>query len=145
MRIGRGNGSPRRKPAPVPLRPPEIWHDLTRTRTQAATLGSRRLTTWAMARRLGWEDNIKIVRFEVHTTVILKIHIFWDVTPCSPLEVHSRFGETKTDFCHESPWVSKRRKIVLESVNSNLLLCCFPLRLWRVKEPFIPAVDCFLQ
>jgi hypothetical protein len=29
VRIGRGNRSTRRKPAPVPLRPPEIPHDLT--------------------------------------------------------------------------------------------------------------------
>jgi hypothetical protein len=38
MRIGRG------KPAPVPLRPPQIPHDLTWARTRAATVGSRRLT-----------------------------------------------------------------------------------------------------
>jgi hypothetical protein len=29
MRIGRGNRSTRRKPAPVPLCPPQIPHDLT--------------------------------------------------------------------------------------------------------------------
>jgi hypothetical protein len=29
MNIGRGNRSTRRKPAPVPLRPPQIPHDLT--------------------------------------------------------------------------------------------------------------------
>jgi hypothetical protein len=47
MRIGRGNRSTRRKPAPVPLCPP---HDLTWDRTRAAAVGSQRLTTWAMAR-----------------------------------------------------------------------------------------------
>jgi hypothetical protein len=46
MRIGRGNRSTRRKPAPVPLCP----HDLTWDRTQVAAVGSRRLTAWAMAR-----------------------------------------------------------------------------------------------
>jgi hypothetical protein len=30
MRIGRGNRSTRRKPSPVPFRPPQIPHDLTR-------------------------------------------------------------------------------------------------------------------
>jgi hypothetical protein len=40
MRIGRGN----RKPAPVPLCPPQIPHDLTWDRTQAATVGSQQLT-----------------------------------------------------------------------------------------------------
>jgi hypothetical protein len=41
--IGRRNRSTRRKPAPVPLRPPKTPHD-ARTRTQAAAVGSRRLT-----------------------------------------------------------------------------------------------------
>jgi hypothetical protein len=50
MRIGRGNGSTRRKPAPVPLCPPQIPHDLTWDRTRAAEVESRRLIAWAMAR-----------------------------------------------------------------------------------------------
>jgi hypothetical protein len=50
MRIGRGNRSTRRKPAPAPLRPPQIQHDLTWARTLAAAAGSRRLTAWATAR-----------------------------------------------------------------------------------------------
>jgi hypothetical protein len=50
MRIGRGNGSTRRKPAPVPLCPPQIPHDLTRDRTRAATVGSWRPTAWTMTR-----------------------------------------------------------------------------------------------
>jgi hypothetical protein len=44
MRIGRGNRITRRKPAPVPLCPPQIPNDLTRARTRAATLGRQRLT-----------------------------------------------------------------------------------------------------
>jgi hypothetical protein len=36
MRIGRGNRRTRRKPAPVPLCPPQIPHDLTWDRTRAA-------------------------------------------------------------------------------------------------------------
>jgi hypothetical protein len=36
MRIGRGNRSTRRKPAPMPLYPPQIQHDLTWPRTRAA-------------------------------------------------------------------------------------------------------------
>jgi hypothetical protein len=50
MRIGRGNQSTWRKPAPVPLCSPQIPHDLTWDRTRAATVGSLRLTAWAMAR-----------------------------------------------------------------------------------------------
>jgi hypothetical protein len=44
IKIGRGNRSTRRKPAPVPLCPPQIPHDLTRVRTRAAAVGSQRLT-----------------------------------------------------------------------------------------------------
>jgi hypothetical protein len=44
MRIGRGNRSTMRKPAPAPLCPPQIPHDQTRARTRAAEVGSQRLT-----------------------------------------------------------------------------------------------------
>jgi hypothetical protein len=36
MRIGKGNQSDRREPAPAPLCPPQIPHDLTLARTRAA-------------------------------------------------------------------------------------------------------------
>jgi hypothetical protein len=41
--IGRGNRSTRRKPAPVPLCPPQTPH-AARTQTRAAEVGSQRLT-----------------------------------------------------------------------------------------------------
>jgi hypothetical protein len=44
IRIGRGNRSTLRNPAPVPLDPPQIPHDLTLARTRAAAVGSRRLS-----------------------------------------------------------------------------------------------------
>jgi hypothetical protein len=50
MKIGRGNPSTRRKPAPAPLRPPQIPLDQTRARTRAAAVGSQRLTAGAMTR-----------------------------------------------------------------------------------------------
>jgi hypothetical protein len=43
MKIGRGNRSIRREPAPAPLCPPQIPLDQTRARTRAA-VGSQRLT-----------------------------------------------------------------------------------------------------
>jgi hypothetical protein len=49
MRIGWGDRSTRRKPAPVPLRPPQIPHDLTRARSRAAAVMSQKLAAWAMA------------------------------------------------------------------------------------------------
>jgi hypothetical protein len=50
MKIGRGNRSTGRKPAPAPLCPPQIPLDQTRYRTRAAAVGSQRLNPWAMAR-----------------------------------------------------------------------------------------------
>jgi hypothetical protein len=44
MKIGRGNRSTLRKPAPAPLCPPQIPLDQTRARTRAAAVGSQRLT-----------------------------------------------------------------------------------------------------
>jgi hypothetical protein len=44
LKIGRGNGSTRRKPAQTPLCPPQIPHDQTRARTLAAAVGRQRLT-----------------------------------------------------------------------------------------------------
>jgi hypothetical protein len=49
MKIGRGNQSTWRKPAPAPLCPPQIPHDQTLARTRAVAVGSQRLTVWAMA------------------------------------------------------------------------------------------------
>jgi hypothetical protein len=43
MNLGRET-SVLRKPAPVPLCPPEIPHDQTRARTRAAAVGSQRLS-----------------------------------------------------------------------------------------------------
>jgi hypothetical protein len=42
------------KPVPVPLCPPQTPHALTRDRTRASAVKSRRLTAWAMARPWRW-------------------------------------------------------------------------------------------
>jgi hypothetical protein len=42
--LGKRNRSTQGKPAPVPLCPPQLPHDLTRARLRAAAVGSRRLT-----------------------------------------------------------------------------------------------------
>jgi hypothetical protein len=44
MKIGRGNRSTRRKPAPAPFCPPQIPLDQTRAQTRSAAVGSQRLT-----------------------------------------------------------------------------------------------------
>jgi hypothetical protein len=48
--IGRWNRNTRRKPAPVPLYPPQILHDLTWAWTLAASVWKRRQIAWAKAR-----------------------------------------------------------------------------------------------
>jgi hypothetical protein len=47
--IGRGNQSTRRKPAPMPLCPPQTPY-AARMRTRATAVGSQWLTAWATAR-----------------------------------------------------------------------------------------------
>jgi hypothetical protein len=44
IKIGRGNRSTRRKPAPAPFCPPQIPLDKTRARTRAAAVGSPKIT-----------------------------------------------------------------------------------------------------
>jgi hypothetical protein len=44
MKIGKGNRSARREPAPAPHCPPQIPLDQTLVRTRAAAVGSQRLT-----------------------------------------------------------------------------------------------------
>jgi hypothetical protein len=63
IRIGRGNRSTWRKPAPVPHCPPQIPYDMNWDRTRAATVGSRRPTAFAL-------PNIVLL------TVILSIRVF---------------------------------------------------------------------
>jgi hypothetical protein len=59
MRIGRGNRSTQRKPAPVPLCPSQNPHDLTWAQTQATAVESQRLTAWAMA----WPFSLALLWF----------------------------------------------------------------------------------
>jgi hypothetical protein len=90
MKIGMGNPSTRRKPAPAPLCPPQTPFDQTRARTRAAAVGSQRLTAWAMARPL-WElvkwqpwDWISVVRVQTREIFLTTIFTFAvDVTQLS--------------------------------------------------------------
>jgi hypothetical protein len=70
IKISRGNRSTRRKPAPLPLCPPQTPHT-ARTRTRAAAVGSQWLTARATARPnvskkkyrvYGWEFNLMLWR-----------------------------------------------------------------------------------
>jgi hypothetical protein len=61
MKIGRGNRSAQRKPAPATLCPPQIPLDHTRDRTRAAAVGSQRLTAEAMVRVLAVYNLLRLL------------------------------------------------------------------------------------
>jgi hypothetical protein len=71
MKIGRGNWSTRRKPAPAPLCPPQIPHDQTWARIRAAAVGSQRLTAWAI---YGWSFK-KVLYIHINIYVIQSEHV----------------------------------------------------------------------
>jgi hypothetical protein len=43
-------------------------------------------------------DKVKLLGFEVLTSVVMRSSIFWDITPCGPLKVNRRFGGTPRFF-----------------------------------------------
>jgi hypothetical protein len=65
MIIGRRNRNTRRKPAPMPLCPPQIPQDLTWDQIRLAAMDSWRLPAWAMAR------SVKMVSIFLMIRVIL--------------------------------------------------------------------------
>jgi hypothetical protein len=69
MRIGRRNRSTRRKPAPVPLFPPQIPQYLTWARTQTAAVRIRRLTASDMTRPNSRGYSVLIIFSAVSTTM----------------------------------------------------------------------------
>jgi hypothetical protein len=77
MKVGRGNRSTWRLPVPVSFFLPQTPHDLTRAWTQAASVGSQRLTACAMARLRILDD---------HSNIFLQ-NVCWlstDYTPVYP-------------------------------------------------------------
>jgi hypothetical protein len=106
MKIGRGNRSTRRKPAPAPLCPPQIPLDQTRARTRAAAVGSQRLTAWAMARPdtklSGPQNQPKAVEKRRITSLCRESSSYSSV---GQLVAHSLYGQSYTAkftyiYCH---------------------------------------------
>jgi hypothetical protein len=93
--IGRGNRSTRRKPAPMPLCPPQTPH-AARARTRAATVGSQRLTAWATARPSYCIRLIYMI--SLLTFLLFKILLLmhstctWGTRLYILVETHRRFG-----------------------------------------------------
>jgi hypothetical protein len=75
MKIGRRNWSTRRTPAPVPLYPAQIPHDLSRFGTRAAAVGSRRLIAWAMA--IYDTKSRNKTRHEMSAVLEVRAHLIW--------------------------------------------------------------------
>jgi hypothetical protein len=80
------------KTCPTPPCPPQILYDLTRAQTRAAAVGSRRLTAWAMARRIPHLDTLLSAEVGYNTsTVALQVAESDETgTRCLPLGVASK-------------------------------------------------------
>jgi hypothetical protein len=76
MRIGRGNQSTPIKPAPVPLRSPQIPHDLTWDRTRASTVETRRLNMFSTRRVIFVHVLILSTYNNITSTIIILIILF---------------------------------------------------------------------
>jgi hypothetical protein len=96
MRIGRGNQSSRRKPAPVPLYSPQIPHDLACDRTR---------TAWAMAhswsnRKMHWLNRWSWALIEKLQSFGQKknfppLFLFGDSLPCSNERITKSLSSAK--------------------------------------------------
>jgi hypothetical protein len=50
------------------------------------------------------DSGISVVRFQVPTATDMKFRVFWDVAPCSQVDVDRRFRGTYCLYHHSSPW-----------------------------------------
>jgi hypothetical protein len=85
MKIGRGNRSTRRKPAPTPLCPPQIPHDKTRARTPDRLCGkpaTNRLS-YGAAYDITYIISLQFRTLIVFTSMTIKSITFRDLTPCT--------------------------------------------------------------
>jgi hypothetical protein len=60
------------KPVPMPLCPPQIPHGLTRYRTRASAVRTRRLTAWAMARPKAVRFSKMFLSIKLHGVTLKK-------------------------------------------------------------------------
>jgi hypothetical protein len=116
-----GNRSTRRKPAPVPLCPPQIPHDMTWPGTQVAAVGTRRITSWAMARP--WAS---FLGFYVAAHPITALRWLWVPSDLNFKTVHFACSvyllvpndSTKKQLCfsNSTTWSSYGRRSVLSTM-----------------------------
>jgi hypothetical protein len=87
MKIGKGDGSTRRKPAPAPLCPPQIPLDQTWARTWATAVGSQRLTACLsygagiVYPNIEYKMNLNIFLLENYIRQVMVVEfVFTDIT-----------------------------------------------------------------
>jgi hypothetical protein len=129
MRIGRGNRSTRRKPAPVSSCPPQILLVLTWPRTRAAAVGSRWQTAWSVARPGGvvtarilsriqavTEKENHLISLLITSHFHLECNLIW-LTPfavcASVQELTNWIHEAESVLVSQSPWTTEQFPNVL--------------------------------
>jgi hypothetical protein len=95
MRIGRGNQSTRRKPAPAPQCPPQIPHDQTLSRTRGAAVGSRGAASQACNLAAKYSSDLCLARVGY-----LKQAEFMIPAGSSFLERHSQYKLHRSQHPH---------------------------------------------
>jgi hypothetical protein len=64
-----------------------------------------------------------IVGFGVLSAVVMKISVFWDITPCTALKVNSSFGGTRRLHLQGRPTSQARNQCEADSKQSLAELC----------------------
>jgi hypothetical protein len=82
---------------------------------------------------IGHLNKDEIVGFEVPTAVVMKSSIYWDVTPCSPLKVNRRFGETYSLHL-QGRRISRARNQHKEDTKQGCSTCWFLI--WLIIRPY---------
>jgi hypothetical protein len=129
MRIGKGNRSTGRKPAPEPLFSPQIPHDLNWDRTLASSVGSRWLTAWVMARSSSLQTSFVsfIMRMleACFSTDLLPLHCTSLVYAVEPLTAFLLYN-------HQPSGQTRNPHPILKT--NDVIVCCLVRAIEQVRE-----------
>jgi hypothetical protein len=123
MWIGKGNPKILRKRASVSLCPPVIPHDLTRDRTRADEVGSRRLIAWAVARPT------------LYLTFTVR-RIFASPELHSGLHVSVKYKHVSSILKMSSSWPSNKSIVLWNIARIILSLCLFEIWFYSINFPY---------
>jgi hypothetical protein len=113
------------------------------------TLLNDTLSSSGYCRMIGWLVNnelkgvckeavVAYVGFEVLTAVVIKSNLFWDITPCSLLEVNRRFGGKYLRHLQGRRIIRVRYHSCAFYLLSRWFLAQLILRPWRWRWYFPP-------